>query len=299
MKLDYQAGFMAARLICLTLFTILSIIGGTCPLVAQPLVRRVVVVSIDGARPDGLLQAKTPTITRLWKRGAYSFRAQTIFPSTTLPSHTSMLTGLTPDRHGMWKNSWEPGQPTVAVETVFSLAASHGLKTAMVVAKGKLAFLTRPGSPHLVKVISAPAPKVAAWAARYLASEQPELLFVHFADADWTGHRHGWMTPAYLEALELADQGVEILLRALEQTGLVHETLFILTADHGGHGRIHGTARPEDMTIPWIAFGPGAREGYEIQEAIVTTDTAATILDALNLPIPEGWDGRPLRSIFR
>ena len=70
---------------------------------AQPVVRRVVVVSIDGARPDGLRTATTPNITNLWKRGAYSFHAQTISPSLTLPSHTSMLTGLTPKRHGMIK----------------------------------------------------------------------------------------------------------------------------------------------------------------------------------------------------
>src|SRR3990170_8265497 len=77
---------------------------------ANPPARRVVVVSIDGARPDALLVAKTPTITRLWKQGAYSFRAQTISPSTTLPAHTSMLTGISPDRHGERDNSWWPGE---------------------------------------------------------------------------------------------------------------------------------------------------------------------------------------------
>ncbi|MGH7473537.1 MAG: alkaline phosphatase family protein, partial [Candidatus Methylomirabilales bacterium] len=80
--------------------------------------RRVIIISIDGGRPDGILQAATPTITRVWKQGAYSFRAQTISPSTTLPAHTSMLTGISPDRHGERDNSWWPGEATVAVETV-------------------------------------------------------------------------------------------------------------------------------------------------------------------------------------
>ncbi len=266
---------------------------------AQPVVRRVVVVSIDGARPDALSAARTPTISRLWKRGAYSFRAQTVSPSRTLPSHTSMLSGLNPRRHGMVKNWWKPGQPTIAVETVFTLADAHGLNTAMVVAKPKLAFLKKSESPRHVKVIPAPAPEVASLAAWVLESKRPHLLFVHFADPDWEGHRHGWMTPSYFDALSRVDRGVGIILQALEKSELLSETVLILTADHGGHDKAHRTELPEDMTIPWIAFGPGIREGYEIPDDIVTTDTAATILYILNLPIPDGWEGRPLRSIFQ
>ena len=130
---------MFTRLISLTLVAFLSITGGPGLLNARPAVRRVVVVSVDGLRPDALSAARTPTISRLWKRGAYSFRAQTIFPPKTVPAHASMLTGLTPKRHGMVKSKWKPGQATIAVDTVFTLAHAHGLKTAMVVAKLKLA----------------------------------------------------------------------------------------------------------------------------------------------------------------
>lgn len=187
----------------------------------------------------------------------------------------------------------------MAVETVFNLASSHGLKTAMVVAKPKLRFLVRSGSPHHVKVMPAPAPDIGAWAARILASERPHLLFIHFDDADRAGHDHGWMSPQYLSALARVDKAVAALLQALEQTELLAETVLILTADHGGHGWTHGTELAEDKTIPWVAFGAGVREGYEIPTDIKTTDTAATILDVLNLPIPSGWEGRPLRSIFK
>ncbi len=199
----------------------------------------------------------------------------------------------------MIKRKWRPGQATIAVETVFTLAHAHGLKTAMVVAKRKLAFLTKSENPRHVKVIRVPAPEVASWAAWVLASKRPHLLFVHFADPDREGHRHGWMTPPYFDALSRVDLGVGILLTALEQSDLLSETVLILTADHGGHAKTHGTKLPKDMTIPWIAFGTGVREGYEIPDDIVTTDTAATILYILNLPIPDGWEGRPLRSIFQ
>src|SRR5689334_12837495 len=53
----------------------------------------VVVVSIDGLRPDAIARFKAPTLTRLMHEGRYSLSAQTISLSLTLPSHTSMLTG--------------------------------------------------------------------------------------------------------------------------------------------------------------------------------------------------------------
>jgi len=266
---------------------------------ANPPARRVVVVSIDGARPDALLVAKTPTITRLWKEGSYSFRAQTISPSTTLPAHTSMLTGISPDRHGERDNNWWPGEATVTAETVFSLAKSQGLKTAMVVTKEKFGFLALPGSLDHFEIVPHLAPDVVLRALTYLRSEKPHLLFIHFADADITGHLYGWMSPEYLIALQTVDDAVEILLRMMEETGLIRETLLIITADHGGHDFTHGTTLPEDMTIPWIAFGPGVREGYEIPDQVVIYDTAATVLLFLGIPIPAHWEGRPLRSIFR
>ncbi|MGH7371371.1 MAG: alkaline phosphatase family protein, partial [Candidatus Methylomirabilales bacterium] len=222
---------MKTRTILLGFFLSLLVAGWLAVPPAHSRFRRVIVVSIDGARPDALLVAKTPTITRLWKQGAYSFRAQTISPSTTLPAHTSMLTGISPDRHGERDNSWWPGEATVAVETVFSLAKSRGLTTAMVVAKEKFGFLARPGSLDHFEVVTHPAPEVVHRAVAYLRSERPHLLFIHFTDADLIGHLHGWMSSEYLIALQTVDDAVETLLRALEETRLIRDTLLIITSD--------------------------------------------------------------------
>ncbi|MGH7404906.1 MAG: alkaline phosphatase, partial [Candidatus Methylomirabilales bacterium] len=136
-------------------------------------------------------------------------------------------------------------------------------------------------------------------AVAYLRSERPHLLFIHFTDVDLIGHLHGWMSSEYLIALQTVDDAVETLLRALEETRLIRDTLLIITSDHGGHDFTHGTTLPEDMTIPWIAVGPGVREGYQIPDQVVVYDTAATVLYFLGVPIPAHWNGRPLRSIFR
>ena len=48
---------------------------------------RVLVITLDGVRPDGLAQANTPIIDDLWGRGAYTWSAQSVEPTVTLPTH--------------------------------------------------------------------------------------------------------------------------------------------------------------------------------------------------------------------
>ena len=64
-----------------------------------------ILVVIDGCRPDGIQQAATPNIDALDARGAYTCAAQSVGPSSTLPCHTSMFRGVTPERHGITTNT--------------------------------------------------------------------------------------------------------------------------------------------------------------------------------------------------
>src|SRR5687768_8945143 len=89
------------------------------------------VVSIDGLRPDLLLRAKAPNLRRLMEAGSFTFWAQTVPAAVTLPSHASMLTGVTPERHGVNFNTdvapdqrIDPKSPTL-----FEVAKAHGLST--------------------------------------------------------------------------------------------------------------------------------------------------------------------------
>jgi hypothetical protein len=52
------------------------------------------------------------------------------------------------------------------------------------------------------------------------------------------------------------------------------------------------------MTIPWLAVGPGVPKGIILDREIITYDTAATVLYAFHLPIPDTWDGQPILEIF-
>ena len=62
--------------------------------VSKPSDRKVLLFSIDGLRPDVALRADAPSVRGLMREGAFTFWAQTTALSVTLPSHTSMLTGV-------------------------------------------------------------------------------------------------------------------------------------------------------------------------------------------------------------
>src|SRR5687768_6867825 len=91
----------------------------------------VVLVSIDGLRPDAIETFRTPTLQRLMREGSYTLEAQTITPSKTLPSHTSMLTGQLPEHHGvLWNTVVTADADVIVSPTVFSVARARGYRTA-------------------------------------------------------------------------------------------------------------------------------------------------------------------------
>src|SRR5688572_4706141 len=102
-------------------------------------IERVLVISVDGLRPDRALLADMPTLRGLLKDGAYTFWAKTTAVSITLPSHVSMLTGVIPDKHGI---SWNSDIPLTAAvyplrPTVMEMAKAAGYTTALVAGKSK------------------------------------------------------------------------------------------------------------------------------------------------------------------
>ena len=71
----------------------------------------VVLVSIDGLRPEFYLDPEwpAPMLQQLMEEGAHAEQVEGVFPTVTYPSHTTMVTGVRPDRHGIFYNSpFEP-----------------------------------------------------------------------------------------------------------------------------------------------------------------------------------------------
>ena len=68
---------------------------------------KVLVIGIDGIRPDVLMHVNTPNIDELAAEGFLSNHARTGYPSVSGPGWSSMLNGVWPDKHGVTDNSFE------------------------------------------------------------------------------------------------------------------------------------------------------------------------------------------------
>ena len=252
----------------------------------------VIIISIDGLRPDALLQANTPNIKALAERGAYTWKAQTVDPSVTLPAHASMLTGYLPEIHGMTWNDYKPERGLITVPTIFSLAHIAGLRTVMIVGKEKFAHLNQPGSADAYLFVRGGDQDVADQAIVQIKAGF-DLMFVHLPDTDGSGHSSGWMSEKQIAGLARTDEAIGRLLAALPAN-----TTILLTADHGGRGESHSADIPENRTIPWIIAGPSIMTNHPITFPVNIVDTAATALYALGLPLPADLAGRPVYEAF-
>ena len=237
----------------------------------------------------------------MMREGAHAREARTILPSRTLPSHTSMLTGVQPEVHGItWNDERIRVEGRVAVPTVFTVAEEAGLHTAAFFGKAKFRHLILPGAPRDVEAPRGSevvlAPRIAEEVLHYLSFRRPHLLFVHLSDPDLAGHSLGWMSGGYWWAVRRADAAVELIRQAAVRA-YDGDVVVIVTADHGGDGRSHGSDADEDVLIPWIAWGRGVVPG-EIPCVVGTTSTAATTLWLLGIPVPGEWDGTPVEAAF-
>ena len=263
---------------------------------SAPPARRVLILSIDGLRPDAISLAPMINLQVLMTGSAYTLNAQTVRPSATLPSHASMLTGLCPSKHGVDWNDYKPELGFALGTDVFDLAHAAGMQTVMYVGKEKLRQVTEPASTDQFVFINDRDLVITKQLIENFPSDF-RLLFVHFPTPDWMGHEYGWLSPEQLSVIFRADEALGKILAALSERGLREETLIIITADHGGHETTHGSSLPEDMTIPWIANGAGVKP-RQLTTQVHTMDTAATAAFALGLPIPAEWDGVPVYEAF-
>jgi len=253
----------------------------------------VVIVSIDGLRPDALSRCDAVNIQALAARGAYTWDARTIMPSNTLPAHVSMLSAYPPEVHRILWDEYRPARGRISVPTLFTAVRATGLRSAMVVGKDKFDHFKDTGVVDTY-VLAQDDDEVAARAAAE-AQSGFNVMFVHFPDVDLSGHSRNWMSPTYMERVVHADQAVGRLLSALPWW-----TTVILTADHGGGSRAnnHGSPDAMDMTIPWVVSGPGTLRGYRLGSAVHTTDTAATAAWLLGIELPAGVVGEPVFEAF-
>lgn len=129
------------RLLC---FLVASFCSAVCAAAASP----VLVISVDGLHPGYVTEAdrhglKVPVLRRFMQQGAHARGVVGVVPTVTYPSHTTLMTGVTPQEHGIISNTpfdplnvnkegWYWYAEDIKATTLWEVAAKAGLRTASV-----------------------------------------------------------------------------------------------------------------------------------------------------------------------
>lgn len=252
---------------------------------------KVLLILVDGMRPDVI--AQIPEAQRVLQRSVYTLTAETVVPSVTLPAHMSLFHSVDPARHGTTTNIYAP--QVRPINGLCEVLRQNGKQCAFFYGWEELRDLARPGSLDFSyycsgRYIGRPAmnDQVTDAAIAHLQKGYTDFAFLYLGYTDYAGHAFGWMSEAYMEAIRNSWRNIERVMASLTE-----EYAVIITADHGGHDRIHGTELPEDMQIPLIMTGNGI-DLTCIPENANIKDIAPTVVRLLGIsPDPE-WEGTGL-----
>ncbi len=291
----------------------------------------VVLISIDTLRADhlpayGYQKIETPAIDRLRRDGILYEQAFSHTP-LTLPSHTSMLSGLLPAVHGVRDNTGylvdrervlagslpflpqllhQAGYATGGAVSTFVLRAKTGISTGFDFYEDSIEFRTNTGLGGLQR----PGRTTLALARDWLdsAAAKPFFFFFHLYDP------HTPYQPpepfasryplAYDGEIAEADAVVGELIAQLERLGIYDKALIVLVSDHGEGLGDHGEDEHgillyrESIHVPLIVKLP-ARQGAggTVAAPAGLIDLAPTVLSVLGLPVPAAMTGHSLLAL--
>ena len=95
------------------------------------------------------------------------------------------------------------------------------------------------------------------------------------------------------------DTYVARIVQAVKDAGMFDNTIFIITADHGGINKGHGGKTMQEMETPFIICGKNVKKGGEFSESMMQYDVASTIAYIFGLKQPQVWIGRPMKQVFK
>lgn len=253
--------------------------------------RKCVLILVDGMRPDALAACGHPFCSDILSTGAVQLDGRSVMPSVTLPCHISLFHSVPPERHGTLTNTYAP--QVRPVKSLFEVLHNAGRSTAMFYNWENLRDVALPGNLSFgcfMQMFENPDSdaRLTDAAITWLKTAAPDFTFLYLGLTDEAGHADGWLSPFYLQTLANA---WECIRRVAETIGDDYDLL--ITADHGGHDRCHGTDAPEDMRIPIFVRTPGVSLRPGVTSACLT-DLAPTVCTLLEVAPDRDWEGSSL-----
>jgi arylsulfatase A-like enzyme/tetratricopeptide (TPR) repeat protein len=302
----------------------------SAPATAANTAKNVVLITIDTVRADhlgsyGYKEAETPWLDRLAKEGVRFTQASAPVP-LTLPSHSSLLSGLLPPHHGLRNNGAGsfPGEK----ETLATVLSGQGFRTGAFV--GAFVLDRRFGlsrgfetyddeierAPGETVVLEAERPgrevmdRALAWLGNLGSDDQrPFFLWVHLYDAHApyeppSPQRERHPGRPYDGEIAAVDEQVGRLLQELDRRGLSGSTAVAVAGDHGEalgeHGELtHGLLLYEPtLHVPLLVRAPGLPAGKVLETPVSLVDLGPTLAGLAGKTFP-AVDGHDLSAALR
>ncbi|MCD6454295.1 MAG: sulfatase-like hydrolase/transferase [Candidatus Aminicenantes bacterium] len=281
----------------------------------------VLVITIDTLRADHVSAinpespVKTEAIDSIAKKGALFTRAFAHAP-LTLPSHTSIFTGLTPIAHGIHDNSGFVlsdsyttmaeflktfNYSTGAFVSAFPLDSRYGLY------QGFDVYDDRYGTGKKFQFFFAErrAEKTLSLVEKWLDEQKGKwFLWIHLFDPHQPYNppepfNTRFKNDLYSGEIAYTDQQLSKFFAYLKKKGVMENTVIVITSDHGEalgeHGeRTHGYfAYNSTLHVPLIIYYPGIKH-IKSEKKVSHIDIFPTLCDILNIKKPEFLQGKSL-----
>ncbi len=259
----------------------------------------VVIIGVDGAGAF-FKDANTPNIDSIFANGAITYNCLTSDPTISAQCWGSLMHGVVPSAHGLTNSIVESKPyPTDSKYPSFFRVIRENDENAILasfcnwnpinigIIENDIGVYKRGGISD-----SALTAEILA----YLGENMPTALFVQFDGADGVGHSTGYGTDSQLAMISEIDGYIGQIYEMYKQNGMLDETLFIVTSDHGGTGTNHGGLTDAEKYVMFAATGKNVQKGTI--EDMEIRDTAAVVLHALGYENPETWTARVPSGLF-
>ncbi|MGL5683337.1 MAG: alkaline phosphatase [Marinifilaceae bacterium] len=272
-------------------------------------VKHIVLIGLDGWGAYSVPNANMPCVKKLMAEGSHTLQMRSVLPSSSACNWASMFMGASPELHGY--STWGSTKPDFPARelnehgmfpNIFHLmrAKYPHAKMGYFYEWGGMAYLC---PKETMNSFVQPEDKnkteqMTRDAVDFILKNKPYFTAVIYDNPDVTGHGKGHGSEEYYTMLTTLDACVSRIHKAVTEAGMADETIFIVTADHGGINKGHGGKTPQEMEIPFVVWGKNVRKGHNIKQSAMIYDIASTLAYVTGVEQPQVWIGRPIKEMF-
>lgn len=270
--------------------------------------KHVILIGLDAMSARGVQRAHTPNFNYMIENGAVSIKARCMRSTSSSQNWMSMVSGANLEMHGVTDNDWEPDnkiiEPSVKNKKGLFPTIFDDIKAQRPDAKVYM-FYEWTGQDRMYDtsvadkaVTGLDYDQTINQAIDAFFQDKPEFLFVSINQTDHVGHESGHESREYLDCITHFDNIIGRLVKRLQETNMLDETVLIITADHGGLGFSHGGDSEAEREIPIIMYGGSVTKGKVLEHTNQICDIAATVGGLLGVELPQECVGKFISEAF-